>query len=340
MMLRSDWLVNDRGADERFYTKEETIDSVIENFDLRRYHSAEGYDIVINGITERCLVQTSSNPLRELNDFRKIHCPIIADVKRGYYVQYEGDTWIIDTNVVNVDGAYLSTRMSRCQYVLRWQNSNGDIVEKWAYASDQTKYSDGENSNSVITVGDNQYGLLLPIDADTKKLKRGMRFAFDFDDATEPDIYRLSNRKINLADGTIQLSFAFDAFNREKDKHIELNGKMVWICNYFSYTTQITPEVPDMTADFSAIISGNSKLKLGFSRTYTVTFKDKNGNDVDVDFKWDVVSDFDVDKNVNGNSIELCVKDEHYIGANFLLQVIGLNDKLITEIKINVIDSF
>ena len=43
---------------------------------------------------------------------------------------------------------------------------------------------------------------------------------------------------------------------------------------------------------------------------------------------------------MNGNSIELCVEDERYIGTNFLLQVIGLNDKLITEIKINVIDSF
>ena len=175
MNMRNEWTIGDNIViSDMFYNREETIENAKENFDIRRFYTPEGYDIVINGITERCLVQMPSNPLRELNDYRKIHCPINADVKRGYYVEYEDNIWLIDTNVANVDGAYLSTRMSRCQYLLRWQNKNGDIIERWSYSSDQTKYSNGETGSSAVTVGDNQYALLLPIDEETKTLKRGI----------------------------------------------------------------------------------------------------------------------------------------------------------------------
>ena len=203
MNMRNDLSI---GGNESFsdiyYSAVETVQNVKENFDLRRYHSAEGKSIDINGIMERCLVQLPSNPLRELNDYRKIQCPITADVKRGYYVNYENTIWIIDTNVANIDDTYLSARMSRCQYLLRWQNKNGHIIERWAYSSDQTKYSNGEFGNKAVTVGDNQYALLLPIDEETKLLKRNMRFAMDFEDSDEPDIYKLSNRKVNLNNET------------------------------------------------------------------------------------------------------------------------------------------
>lgn len=341
MNLRHEWRESEEKISDRFYTVEETVSNVVENFDLRRYRSAEGYDIEINGVMERCLVQTSSNPLRELNDYRKIHCPMSADVKRGYYVKYENATWIIDTNVVNVDGAYWTTRMSRCQYVLRWQNSSGEIVERWAYASDQTKYSNGETGNTTVTIADNQYGLLLPIDSETKLLKRGMRFAFDFDDAEVPDIYDLSNRKINLAEGTIQLSFSFDAFNKNTDKRVTMpNGLKVWICDYHSPTTPTPPPETDETAVLSASISGKTELKLGLPCTYTTTFADENGMEVtDVAFDWSVASDFEVEQNVNGNKIELYVDDDSLIGESFLLRVL-ISNSVVSEIEITVVDGF
>lgn len=337
MNLRREWRESEEQISDRFYTVEETVSNVVENFDLRRYRSTEGYDIEINGVMERCLVQTSSNPLRELNDYRKIHCPMTADVKRGYYVKYENETWIIDTNVVNVDGAYWTTRMSRCQYVLRWQNSSGEIIERWAYASDQTKYSNGETGNATIMIADNQYGLLLPIDSETKLLKRGMRFAFDFDDAEVPDIYDLSNRKINLAEGTIQLSFSFDAFNKDKDKRVTMpNGLDVWICDYHSPTAPTPPPETDETAVLSASISGSSQLKLGSSRIYVVTFTDKNGAEVtNTDFIWNIVSDFEVDKIENGNTVKLCVEDDSLIGESFLLQVV-INEQVMAEIELSI----
>lgn len=355
MNMRNEWTIGESETfSDAFYSKEESIQSVKDNFDIRRYHTAEGYDIEINGITERCLVQMSSNPLRELNDIRKIHCPITADVKRGYYVKYEDTVWIIDTNVANIDGAYLSTRMSRCQYLLRWQNQNGELIERWGYSSDQTKYSNGQTGNNVITIGDNQYCLLLPIDEETKRLKRGMRFAVDFEDSDEPDIYALTNRKVNLNNelyfdrgGTMTITLSFDALNRDKDKQVVLeDGRKVWICDYRDIDspspTPPKPSNPNETAVLNATISGTTNIRIGVTRTYTATLSDNDGNAVqwdDTKYCWNVVSDFDVSQTATENKISLTVEDEDFIDSSFLLQLIKLDDgSVISEIEITVID--
>lgn len=351
MNLRKEWSDSDSNDIlNRFYSREETVDNVKENFDIRRYYSAEGYDIEINGVTERCLVQTPSNPLRELNDIRKIHCPITADVKRGYYVIYEDTVWIIDTNVADIDGAYLSARMCRCQYLLRWQNSEGKIIERWSYSSDQTKYSNGETGNNVITLGDNQYALLLPIDDETKLLKRNMRFAVDFEDSEEPDIYRLTNRKVNLNNelyfdrgGTMSVTLTFSEFNKDTDKQVLLDdGRKIWICDYKepSTPTPPTPSEPNKTTDLSATISGRTDLKVGYERTYTVNFTDKSGDVVDwndVEFSWEIDSEFSVGRHVDGNKITLLVNDESLIGLSFLLCVY-IDGVVIGQIEITIID--
>lgn len=348
--MRNDWTIDgEENLSDIFYSREETIQSVKENYDIRRYYSAEGYDLVINGVTERCLVQMPSNPLRELNDYRKIHCPITSDVRRGYYVNYENSVWIIDTNVANVDGSYLSTRMSRCQYLLRWQNSYGDIVERWAYASDETKYSNGYTGNQYIKVGDNQYGLLLPIDDETKKLKRGMRFPVDFDDAEEPDVYELSNRKIKLHDethsglgGTITISLSFDAFNKDVDKLVTLNdGREVWICDYVEPKHYTADLKQDETKVLFAKIEGSDKLKCGYSRRYDVKFLDANKCPVeDCVFNWNIISDFKIENMVTKNSIELLVENESCVGSSFLLQILDSNDGVLTEKEISIVQAF
>ena len=54
---------------------------------------------------------------------------------------------------------------------------------------------------------------------------RIMRFPIDFEDAEKPDIYKLTNRKVNLNNneyfgrgGTMVLTMSYDAFNADEDK--------------------------------------------------------------------------------------------------------------------------
>ena len=268
----------------------------------------------------------------------------------GDYIEWNGQFWIV-TLLDTDDKAYHSGYMYLCTVPLRWQNSEGKIIERYAYSEDFTKYSSGTTGNNTITIGDNQYGLTLPIDSETKKLKRDMRFPIDFDDAEKPDIYKLTNRKVNLNNneyfgrgGTMLLTMSYDSFNADKDKLVTLeDGTQAWLCDYIdSSSTPSEPTTPDETEDLSATISGTSNLRIGVTRTYTATLSNNDGNAVqwdDTKYGWNVASDFDVRKTATENKISLTVEDEDFIDSSFLLQVIKLDDSsVLSEIEITVID--
>ena len=269
----------------------------------------------------------------------------------GDYIEWNNQIWLV-TLLDTDDKTYHSGYMYLCTVPLRWQNSEGKIIERFAYSEDFTKYSNGTIGNSTITIGDNQYGLTLPIDSETRKLARDMRFPIDFEDAEKPDIYKLTNRKVNLNNneyfgrgGTMILTMSYDAFNADEDKRVVMdNGKEAWICNYIPPSTSLPPQpsTPDETAVLNANISGTSNLRIGVTRTYTATLSDKDGNAVqwnDTKYGWNVVSDFEVNQNVDKSKIKLFVDDDSFVGDSFLLQIIQLEtDTVLKEIEITVCD--
>lgn len=269
----------------------------------------------------------------------------------GDYIEWNNQIWLV-TLLDTDDKTYHSGYMYLCTVPLRWQNSDGKIVERFGYSEDFTKYSKGSIGNSTITIGDNQYGLTLPIDSETKKLKRDMRFPIDFEDSEVPDVYDLTNRKVSLNNngyfgrgGTMILTMSLGAFNPDTDKYITLpSGTQAWICDYIPVSTSPSTPLPpsNETTILSGIISGNKNLKIGFSRTYTATISDANGNAIDWDgslYGWNVVSDFAVEQNIDENKIKLFVDDDSLIGESFLLQVIKLDDNtVVSEVKITVSD--
>lgn len=267
----------------------------------------------------------------------------------GDYIEWNNQIWLV-TLVDTDDKTYHSGYMYLCTVPLRWQNSEGKIIERYVYAEDFTKYSNGVTGNNTITIGDNQYGLTLPVDDETKKLKRDMRFPMDFDDSEQPDIYKLTNRKVKLSDnqyfgrgGTMIVTMSFDAFNPSDDKKVTLeDGQEVWICNYNNSHTPLppTPPEPDETTDLRCVISGNTNLKNGYKRPYIVKFTDKNKNDIswrDVDFKWNIVGDLGLVVNSYENKIDLLVDNEDLIGSSFLLQIIIIG-KVLAEFEITIIE--
>ena len=285
---------------------------------------------------------------------KKIKSKNSAPFNLGDYIEWNNQIWLV-TLLDTDDKTYHSGYMYLCTVPLRWQNSDGKIVERFGYSEDFTKYSKGSIGNSTVTIGDNQYGLTLPIDSETKKLKRDMRFPIDFEDAEVPDIYDLTNRKVSLNNngyfgrgGTMILTMSLGAFNPDTDKYITLpNGTQAWICDYIPVSTSpSTPLPPSSPSDETTIsmakISGNKNLKIGFSRTYTATLSDADGNEVDWDgslYGWNVVSDFAVEQNIDENKIKLFVDDDSLIGESFLLQVIKLDDNtVVSEVKITVSD--
>ena len=238
-------------------------------------------------------------------------------VKDGMYIFFEGGYWLI-IGFPGTNGIYEKATMSLCQFKLRWQNSEGQIIERWAYTEDFTKYSNGLTGNNTLTIGDNQYGLTLPIDSETKKLKRDRG-------------------------GTMIVTMSFDAFNPNDDKKVLMdNGQEVWICNYNNSHSPLppTPSEPNETTDLRCVVSGNTNLKNGYYRKFTATFSDKNGNDVEwqkTNYQWKIKSDFDVKQSITDNKITVSVNNENLIGGSFFIQII-VNDIVLSEINVKIVE--
>ena len=303
-------------------------------------------EVVINGQPKELMIikDTDNNTFK-----KKIKSVHDEPLNLGDYVEWNGQIWLI--TLVDVDDkTWNRGYMYLCTVPLRWQNAKGEIVERWAYSEDFTKYSSGISSNNTTTIGDNQYGLTLPIDEETKILKRDMRFPIDFDDAEEPEIYKLTNRKVMLNNnsyfdrgGTMIATMSFNELNKSTDKRVVMSdGREVWICNY---TESTTPEEDDKTTILSGTItgtiSGNKNLKVGFSRTYTANLVDEEGNTLEWsdEFKWNVVGDIEASLTENNAIATLLVDDEALVDEMFKLTLCQ-GDKMLDEIVITIVSPF
>lgn len=242
---------------------------------------------------------------------KKIKSKHSAPFNLGDYIEWNGQIWLVTLLDPN-DKTYHSGYMYLCTVPLRWQNSEGKIVERYAYSEDFTKYSSGTTGNNTITVGDNQYGLTLPIDSETKKLTRDMRFAIDFEDAEQPDIYVLSNRKVSLNNneyfgrgGTMILTLSYDSFRADRDKQVLMdNGKLAWICDY-KINESSSGGTDDSDSWYMELEYSTLKIK-PTNKVYTISAHLYDGNDsevvADVEYVWTVTSNVDKYLTIKQNS--------------------------------------
>lgn len=243
----------------------------------------------------------------------------------GDYIEWNNQIWLV-TLVDTDDKTYHSGYMYLCTVPLRWQNLDGKIIERYVYAEDFTKYSNGVTGNNTITVGDNQYGLTIPVDDETKKLKRDMRFPMDFDDSEQPDIYKLTNRKVKLSDnqyfgrgGTMIVTMSFDAFNPNDDKKVTMeNGQEVWICNYNNSHTPLPPipQPPNETTDLSGLIieCANTDIKpTGYPKTLTAKCIIPDVSILSPIYEWDIdsnITDY-ISYTSQGNIIKISLSKQY-----------------------------
>ena len=126
-----------------------------------------------------------------------------------------------------------------------------------------------------------------------------------------------------------------DEFNEKYDNQ-ELR-----ICNYNSSASN--PNIPSepQEKDVIASILGSDTLKLGKERVWSVEFKDSEGNQIEyADFEWNVISDFDIKKSVDGITIHLFIDDDSYLEESFIVQILNLEDKIMAKKTITVEEGY
>ena len=263
-------------------------------------------------------------------------------VKIGDYIHdTKDDTYWLVYNSFNVNDVHYEGKLIQCNYPLKWQLSNGKVVERWANIVSASKYDTGETGNATIVLSSNNFTVLIGFCEEGYELE-GKRVFIDKRNINPEKVFKMTRGDDVLFDsGNMGALFSFIAdkteFNKDEDR------PDLKLCNYIKIDTEeapTPPENPDETTDLSAVISGNKNLKVGFPRTYTATITDVDGNTVEWDdtYSWNVASDYEVGQEIDGNKIELLVEDESLVDTSFLLQVINVTDNsVITEIEITVI---
>lgn len=261
-------------------------------------------------------------------------------IKIGEYLHdTKDDTYWLIYNSFNVNDVHYEGKMIQCNYLLRWQLASGEIVERYSNIVSASKYDVGENGNSTLVLSSNNYTVLIGYCEEGFELE-GKRVFIDMKPTKPTKVFKITRSDdvlYNSGNMGSLLSFIADKveFNPNADNQ-ELR-----ICDYNSNTPlPPTPSEPNETTDLRCAISGNINLKNGYSRTYTVTFTDKDGNSVDwqnANYQWDVKSDFDVKQTISDNKITVSVNDENLIGGSFFIQIV-IGKTVLSEIKVNIVE--
>ena len=283
--------------------------------------------LVINEGTQSYYKEFESMPGQEINI--------------GDYIEWANSWWLVTTCDYD-DELYRNGKLQQCNYLLKWQNELGEIIERQAVVLSASKYNDGLAESNVISLGSDKLSINIPLDAEALKLKKSMAKKFFIDNNKEdPTAYLLANTG-NVADtynghGITHWIVEECAYTASED------DLKYGVCDYISPATP--PEEDDKTTILSGTItgtiSGNKNLKVGFSRTYTANLVDEDSNAVEWadEFKWNIVGDFEVGLTEDGSQIELLVDDEDLVDSTFFLQILN-GDSVITQVEITVVGTF
>ena len=269
-------------------------------------------------------------------------------VKIGDYIHdTKDDTYWLVYNSFNVNDVHYEGKLIQCNYPLKWQLSNGKVVERWANIVSASKYDTGETGNATIVLSSNNFTVLIGFCEEGYELE-GKRVFIDKRNINPKKVFKMTRGDDVLFDsGNMGALFSFIAdkteFNKDDDR------PDLKLCNYIDIDSgsdtpsdPITPpENPDEMTDLRAVIKGSTSLKLTYPRTYTATIADSNDNEVPWDntCSWNVISEFDIEQSIDGNKIELYVENEGLIDEKFKLQVL-INGIVNSEIIITIASVF
>ena len=280
-------------------------DSVI----LYNYDLSESKEI-------RCVIQGNSADTR-LNSVKRTGLFPIGTVKAGMYVYFDNAFWLI-TGYPSSNKSYEKVTLDICQHKLKWQNSNGDIVERWGNFTSASKYDDGLQDGKMIVLSSDNLNILLPNDEESLNLSYRRVFV---DTKPLPEkvyvISRTDDVLYNFGEHGGILSFIADKTEFDPSK----DNQKLGVCDYIS---QDTSTEDDNETIFNGNITGNTNLKVGFTRSYTANLTDKNGNKAqwsDDDFYWNIYPAAKVILNIDKDKVSILAEDEELIGQSIRIEV-------------------
>lgn len=229
--------------------------------------------------------------------------------------------YLICTESFNIDDIHYQGKFTLCNWILKWQDDNLNILEYPCYVSNATQYNSGEQSTKQYTIGSSQHMIKLPCDENTVKIKTPQRFMLDknYDDPVTYMTTQNDTITFNYGDnGIVVVTVLEEPLNRTKDR-IDLG-----ICDYKEPNDEIEVNNDEVEVhNIRSVIEYTSKVikSGGNARTFIAKFLDDSNEEIEVAPKWTIVCDF-VDKLViteTGKNIKISIDDDSCIDEDFKL---------------------
>ena len=269
------------------------------------------YDHALNQIgSVRCVIQgtTADTYLQSMK--RTILFPI-GTVKTGMYVFCDNTYWLIDGYPGN-NKSYEKVNAAICQYKLRFQNREHQIVERWVNLTSASKYDVGENEYKNIILSSNNYTILCPYDEDTIQLD-GQRVFIDISDVPVKvfKITRDDDVLYSFGEHGAMLSFIAD----KEELNPLTDNQELRLCDYIDPDTPTSSDEPNPDTPIS--ITGSTSLPIGRIKTYRLSNFSGDSDTIHWDIQADEFKVYVV--GTDENSIKLQVSEDQAIGNSFLL---------------------
>lgn len=230
------------------------------------------------------------------------------------------DEYLLCTESFNVDGVHWKGKFSLCNWILKWQNKYGDILEYPCVDINSTQYNSGEQASAKMTIGSSQHMATLPYDENTIAIKSPQRFFLDRDTETPTSFIVTQNDNTSMffgKNGLIKITMLECERNNDTDR------PDLGICDYFEKDELKTNNADKNKVIKSVISYKTTTIKSGGSKQKFVgTFVNENGEEINgVSTNWEIICDFADSLIVNeeGNSLTIGVDDDSLIDEEFKL---------------------
>ena len=114
----------------------------------------------------------------KLNSISRQMLAPIGSCVAGQYVYYKDRYWLI-VGLVDNNGIYEKAILVLCNYLLTWQNRNGEIIQRWANIISASQYNNGESSDQYMRIRSDQLLILTPNDDECMLIPHRQRFIID-----------------------------------------------------------------------------------------------------------------------------------------------------------------
>ena len=246
----------------------------------------------------------------------KMKTLITEPVKLGdTFHNTKDNTWWICTETDCIDNINYISKLTECNYCLRWQDNNLDIIEYMCFDQNSTQYNSGVTENKNYTITSSQHMITLPLSIDTVCLPYDKKFFLTYDYKNNPFVYKLTQNDMTSFKGLCKITVT------QTEKSDKDNIKL-GICDYtassledndLTHISGITPKI---------IYKGKPVIKLGGNfKTISGIFTDCNGSILNTIGMWTIKCNFmdSLIVIINDNQIRIKVSDLYndLIGKSF-----------------------